>query len=252
MSFPIIGITTRGRNTRRRFAVGVSYVEAVRRAGGIPVLIPPEEERLHELLESLDGLVLTGGGDIDPARYGESTHESVYEVNAARDGSEIALVQAALRRQTPLFGICRGAQVINVTLGGSLIIHLPEPELEDQAAVRHRNGNKSARHAVTAAPDSRLASLMGACDVIPVSHHHQAVRDVASTLEVVAHAPDGVIEALEMPGHPFLIAVQWHPELSAAKDPTQQRLFDRFVEAAAVYAAHDRRPDWRLALENAV
>lgn len=246
MTFPIIGITTRARNPKRRFCVGVSYVDAVRRADGIPLLIPPEEERLEALVDRVDGLVLTGGGDIDPARYGGAPRESVYEVNAARDESEIAVVKAALKREIPIFGICRGAQVINVTLGGTLIEHLPEPE----DGMGHRRGVKSVRHPVSAVPDSHLASLMGASDVTPASNHHQAVRDVAPGLKVVARAPDGVIEGLEMPGYPFLIAVQWHPEVSAADDPTQQRLFDRFVEAAAAYNAQDRTRGWVPPLGN--
>lgn len=232
MALPVIGITTAGPNGENRYFVRAEYVNAVRRAQGLPLLLPPQEswpeEALEELCERLDGLVLTGGGDVDPARYGGRMHPSVYGVNPVRDESEIALVRWAVTKGVPLLGICRGAQVINVALGGTLVEHLRA----GASGLRHRSGKESVTHPVEVAPGSRLAAILGRTRVEPVSHHHQAVRRAAPGLHIVAQAPDGVIEGLEMPSHPFLIAVQWHPERTAAEDAAQQRLFDALVDAA--------------------
>ncbi len=228
---PVIAITTYPRDERGRFHLPADYVEAVRRAGGLPWLVPPGEERWRELLARADALVLTGGGDVDPALYGGKPHPSLYGVDRGRDESEIELVRAAVERGKPALAICRGCQVVNVALGGNLIEHLPD---EVGNGVTHRGEGPGARalHPVAIERGSKLAEIVGTLEREPSSSHHQAIRRVASGLEVVARAPDGAIEAVEMKSHPFFVAVQWHPEHTAAEDASQQRLFDALVAAA--------------------
>ncbi len=227
---PIIGITTYARDANNRFAVPAEYIDAVRRAGGIPILITPGEVQLDRLLEAVDGVVMTGGGDVDPARFGGPQHETIYSVDAERDEMEIALTKRIVAQGTPTLAICRGAQIVNVALGGTLHVHLPDV-VGDR--VPHRDPPRNGvLHQIDVDADSGLARLLGQTVCRPMSWHHQAIRDAAAPLVVVARAPDGVIEAVEMPDHPWLYAVQWHPELTAIDDPAQQRLFDELVRAA--------------------
>jgi putative glutamine amidotransferase len=227
---PLIGITTYGRDEGNAFSLPAAYVDAVRRAGGIPVLIPPGEAELGELLSRLDGLILAGGGDLDPAHYNGNHHETIYMLDPERDESELKMVRRIVQSELPTLGICRGAQVINVALGGTLIEHLPDEVGEE---VAHRLPPRlPTRHRIAVDTASRLAGLLDAEEVEAASWHHQAIRRAAPGLHVVAQAPDGTVEAIEKRDHPWLIAIQWHPELTAADDPVQQRLFDRLVEAA--------------------
>lgn len=228
---PLIGITTYGRDAEGRFHLPADYVDAVRRAGGVPVLLPPGAAAVDELIARLDGFVLSGGGDVDPARYGgDAAHPKVDRVDAERDAFELALARAVVEREVPALTICRGCQVLNVALGGTLHEHLPDVVGEE---LLHRPaGDERIRHRVDVEAGSRLANLMGTMQPEPVSWHHQAPDRVAPALRVAARATDGAIEALELPGHPWLVAVQWHPEMSAAEDPTQQRIFDGLVDAA--------------------
>jgi putative glutamine amidotransferase len=229
---PIIGITTYGRGDDQRFNLPAEYVDAVRRAGGIPVLLPPGEPYQDDLLDLLDGVIFSGGGDIDPARYNGAPHETIYRVDPERDDSEINLTRLVVENGLPTLGICRGAQVINVALGGTLIEHLPD-EVSGEVNHRMEPPTQYIHHPVTVEVTSHLAQLVGDTEINSASWHHQAVREVAPGLKIVAQAADGAIEALEMPGHPWLVAVQWHPESIAAHDPVQQRIFDALVEAAA-------------------
>ncbi len=230
MPGPLIGLTTYGRDKENQFPLPAEYVEAVRRAGGIPLLIPPGEAQLEPILARLDGLILTGGGDLDPSHYAGANHESIYMVDRERDATELALARRLVELGLPSLCICRGAQVLNVALGGTLIEHLPDEVGEELA---HRlPERRPTRHPILLEPDSRLARILGSQEIEAVSWHHQAVRRPAPGLRVVARAPDGAIEALEMPSHPWLLAVQWHPEMTAATDPIQQRLFQALVEAS--------------------
>lgn len=227
---PLIGITTYGRDESNKFTLPSEYVDAVRRAGGIPVLLPPGEPHTSEILALVDGLILSGGGDIDPSRYHGQHHQTIYMLDPERDNSELELAQKLVSTDLPLLPICRGAQVLNVALGGTLIEHLPDEVGED---ILHRAPPRvPTRHSIRVDPESQLAKITGHTELVTASWHHQAARKVAPGLRVVARAPDGAIEALEMPGHPWLIAVQWHPELTAATDPAQQAIFDALVEAA--------------------
>ncbi|MFQ5934872.1 MAG: gamma-glutamyl-gamma-aminobutyrate hydrolase family protein [Acidiferrobacterales bacterium] len=229
---PLIGITTYARNEENKFELPAAYIDAVRRAGGIPVLAPHGEARWKDLIAHIHGLVFTGGGDIDPQHYGGRVgHEQIYMVDRERDTSELALARVVIERNIPVLGICRGAQVLNVALGGTLFEHLPEAIGE---AVAHRAPPREpTHHSVTLHPESRLASITQGLEFTCVSWHHQGLRDLALGLEAVARAPDNTVEAIEMLRHRWLIGVQWHPELNAAEDPKQQRLFDALVETAA-------------------
>ena len=229
MSQPVIGITTYGQNEEHHFTLPREYIDSVRRAGGVPLLISPGESEIDRVLEVLDGLMLAGGGDLDPAHYGGTQHETGYMVDAERDASEIDLARAAINKGTPTFGICRGIQVINIALGGTLFEHLPDVVGDE---IDHRlPPREPTEHIVKVKAESRLGGILAELEFTSASWHHQAIRDVASPLEVVAHAPDGIIEAVESSDHPWLIGVQWHPELTAATDPVQQRLFNEFASA---------------------
>lgn len=228
---PIVGLTTYAADVRGRFHVPAVYVAAIRRAGGLPWLLPPGEPRLPEFLEEIDALILPGGGDVDPALYGGAAHHEVYAVDRARDEMEIALALSAVEHGLPTLAICRGCQVLNVALGGTLIEHLPDV-VGSQIAHRGAGPGTRAFHPVEIAPASRLAEILGTLRPAPSSSHHQAIRKVGSGLAVVARASDGTIEAVEIARHPFLVAVQWHPEHTAEEDPVQQRLFDALVRAA--------------------
>lgn len=228
---PLIGITTYGVDEDQRFTLPREYVDAVWRAGGLPLLVPPVAGMVEDVLSRVDGLLLAGGGDLDPSHYGGLPHETIYNLNRERDEFELELARLFLGTRRPLLGICRGMQTLNVALGGTLIEHLPDVVGE---TVLHRlPPREPGRHAVRVAPGSRLATILGELDFVSATWHHQAVRRPAEGLCVVAHAPDGTIEAAEMPDHPWLIAVQWHPELTAADDLVQQRLFDDFIRAAS-------------------
>lgn len=226
----MIGLTTYGRGPNNRFMLPGEYVDAVRRAGGIPLLLPPGEERLDAVLPLLNAVVLTGGGDLHPGLYGGQPHETIYMVETERDQTELQWAGRLLETGVPTLAICRGAQLLNVSRGGTLIEHLPD--VMGETVIHRAPPREPVAHPVRVLPESRLAGVLGATDFSCMSWHHQGIRHVAPGFEVVAYAPDGTIEGLEMPAHPWLFAVQWHPELTAAEDPIQQRLFDALVEAA--------------------
>ncbi|MFQ5733233.1 MAG: gamma-glutamyl-gamma-aminobutyrate hydrolase family protein [Planctomycetaceae bacterium] len=230
MSPPLIGITTYAQDEEEQFPLPRQYVDCVRRAGAVAVLIPPGEPRIDELLDTLDGLILAGGGDLDPARYDGRNHDSIYAVDEERDATEFELARRVIDSGMPTLAICRGIQVVNVVLGGTLIEHLPDEVGED--VVHRLPPREPTNHPIRVEPRSRLAEIVGELQFTAASWHHQAARRVADDLVVTAYAPDGTIEAAEMPDHPWMIAVQWHPELSAEHDVAQQRLFDSFVSAA--------------------
>lgn len=227
---PLIGLTTYGRSVDNRYSLPAEYLDAVRRAGGVPMLITPGEQRWDSPLQVLDALILTGGGDIDPDRYRGKRHETNYGIDPERDAFEIEMGQRVMDSGLPTLGICRGAQILNVIRGGALVEHIPD---EFGESVLHRAPpRESVRHSVQLKRSSRLATILGLEELHVTSWHHQALRGVAPGLEAVGHAPDGTIEAVEMPDHPWLIAVQWHPELTAATDPLQQKIFDAIVAKA--------------------
>jgi len=227
---PLIGLTTYGRGADNRYTLPADYIDAVRRAGGVPLLIAPGESRVEAILDVIDALVLSGGGDIDPSRYDGKRHDTNYSIDQERDTLELELARRVIDSSIPTLGICRGAQILNVVQGGKLIEHIPD---EVGVKVLHRAPPREpVTHGVKLKAGSRLAQILGRDQFDATSWHHQALRGAAAGFDAVAHAPDGTIEAIEMPSHPWMIAVQWHPELSAASDPLQQKLFDALVEAA--------------------
>jgi putative glutamine amidotransferase len=214
-------------------AVPETYTDALRRAGVVPVILPAGVDGpAADLLARFDGLLLVGGGDVEPRRYGAEPHPSVYGVEPDRDELEIALACEAVRRGLPVFAVCRGLQLLNVAFGGTLHQHVPE--LLEMLAHGVPTGSTSepACHDVRVAPDSRLAKAAGGAEHVHActSVHHQAVDRVGDGLVPVAWSHDGLVEALERPaGEPWLLGVQWHPEMTAATDPGQQALFDAFA-----------------------
>jgi putative glutamine amidotransferase len=228
---PLIGITTFGPRPENRYELPRGYVQAVARAGGIPVGLPAQRRPQPAVIERLDALILVGGEDMDPTFLGEAPRRPFFRLSPERDRAELALTREAIERGLPVLGICRGMQLINVALGGRLHLHLPEVYGEDFAHVLPEWG--TVPHVVHLTPGSRLATRL-ATDHVPAacSCHHQAVSELGRGLVAVGWAPDGVLEAFEHESHPFLFGVQWHPELNAGHDPLQQRLFDILVEAA--------------------
>ncbi len=239
MEPPIVGITTYGRhdtilNTIHYsawYAVPAPYVDAVRRAGGIPILLPSGENNWAAIIHMVDAVIVIGGGDLHPDYYGGNhEHPELGRIDRERDESEISLLTLLItKKQLPTLCICRGMQIANVVLGGTL----HEDILDIMAEDIHRGADKGwTMQPVKVDAASLLAKTMGTTAVSPASGHHQAVKDLGEGLQVTAVAPDGIIEALELPAHPWFVCVQWHPEVSAADDPTQQRLFDTLVQRA--------------------
>jgi len=227
---PLIGISSYARDGEpAAFSLPCGYIDALRTSGATPLILPPGEPEPEPVLDSLDALVLAGGGDISPSAYGGEPHETVYLVSEERDAFELALARAALeRRDLPLLCICRGMQLLNVACGGTLHVHIPD---RFGAQVNHRLPPRVAtQHPVRIAPDTRLAAILGADRVEACSWHHQAIDHLGTSLRAVAWAEDGVIEAVEHTAHPWCLGVQWHPEMQL-DDAVQQRLFAAFVRA---------------------
>jgi putative glutamine amidotransferase len=205
------------------------YFEAVNRAGGIAVLLPPQPVDAgiaRRVLDGLDGLIITGGKDVDPARYGQVAHAETDEPRRDRDAWEDALLTAAIERELPFLGICRGAQLLNVALGGTLHQHLPE--IVGSTRYNLGAGNFADNH-VHVDPGTTVGSLMGDT-IVGKSYHHQAIDELAEGLVVTARSDDGVVQAVELPSVPFGVGVQWHPE-----QDDDIRLFAGLVEAARAY-----------------
>ena len=229
---PLIGITTYHRETsgRERFSLPSAYVDSVRRAGGLAVLLTPGETEPGELLERLDGLVLAGGGDLDPKSYGGDVHTHTYSVSPERDLFELALLRGVLESGMPALAICRGMQILNVALGGGLHGHLPD--VVGETVVHRSSQTEAAAHPVRLEAGSRLSASIGGPQLAAVpSWHHQALDRLGAGLEPVAWAPDEVVEAVELRGEPQLVAVQWHPEL-AGPTPAGGGLFEALVARA--------------------
>ena len=216
-----------------RTRANVSYTEAARAAGLRPYILPVlGADDADALLEGMAGLILTGGEDVDPARYGSAPHHALGEVHAERDAFEIALVRAACNRRLPTLAICRGVQVANVALGGTLVQDLPS-ERPDARAHDGEWGRSDRVHSLRVTAGSRLARAMATTDATTNSLHHQAIARVADGLVVVAQAPDGVVEGVEWAGDDWWMAgVQWHPEeLTSTPEEWDRALFAAFAAA---------------------
>ncbi|HEV2719777.1 MAG TPA: gamma-glutamyl-gamma-aminobutyrate hydrolase family protein [Thermoanaerobaculia bacterium] len=229
MTKPLIGIGSDVLQTageRDRAFVYTTYVDSLRRAGAIPVLIPPQPENAAEVLDDVDGLLLAGGDDCDPAAYGEPRHASVDPVmDPRRQDNDLSLARLARERGIPTLGICLGVQVMNVAAGGTLIQNI-ESDIDHASEPSDRH-----RHEVAVDGGTRLAAILGKPELNVNSSHHQAIKDVGAGLRVTAHAPDGIVEGLEDPRHPFYVGVQWHPE-DMDGEASASAIFGAFVEAA--------------------
>jgi gamma-glutamyl-gamma-aminobutyrate hydrolase PuuD len=229
---PVIGVTSYAQDARwgvwhlPAVLVPLAYVDAIERAGGRALVIPPAETDVEETLAPLDGIVFSGGADVDPARYGADAHPETDTPQTRRDAGELALLQAALARDLPTLAICRGFQLLNVARGGDLVQHLPEAVGNDD----HKQvPGEFAVHPVEVKEGSRLAAIVGASSDV-TSHHHQGLGRVGDGLVESAWAADGTLEAVEDPSLRFAVGVQWHPE--AGEDAA---LFEALVEQARGY-----------------
>ena len=230
MNKPIVGLTTYPASATHGWHTPVLYVEAVLRAGGIPMMLSGQcPDCAERWLDVVDAVVLIGGGDINPAEFGSAGHETIYNLSAERDAMELALMRALLARPKPVLAICRGMQILNTVLGGTLHVHLPDVVGE---SVLHRAPPRDPiSHGIQVAADSELAKVIGE-QVHTASWHHQAIQQLGKGLKAVAWAPDGVIEAVELEGRQDVLAVQWHPEITAAEDNGQQQMFDWLIKQA--------------------
>lgn len=210
------------------YAAGQPYLDAIRRAGGTPVVLAPTMagEADLDVLDRVEGLLLLGGGDVDPARYGQAPHETLYGLDAVHDDSDLVYLAAAIERDLPVLAICRGFQVLNVARGGTLLQHIGE---------EHRD----VMHPVDLEAGSRVAAAFGVSSPVGHSFHHQAVDQVGDGLVVTGRSPDGYVEALELEGATWVVGVQWHPEDTAADDPVQQRVFEQLVRQALAAVTAD-------------
>jgi putative glutamine amidotransferase len=219
----------------------LDYVEGVAEAGGVPVVLPPVVgvRGAEALLEGMDGLLLSGGSDLDPGYYGEKPVPELGVTIPERDAFEMALLEHALRRKIPILGICRGMQVLNVALGGTLYQDLPS-QMDHMVLLGHRQETPKWQptHEVEVDGGSKVAEILGADELKVNSYHHQAVKELASGLVAVAYAPDGVIEAVESGdlSKRWVIGVQWHAEAMRDAGPVHRRLFEAHVSAAERYA----------------
>jgi putative glutamine amidotransferase len=237
MLAPLIGITTYRHSHQQAYnliSISEPYVQAISQAGGIPVLIPLglSSNQVEAILPRLDGVLFSGGGDIDPGLYGCETHPEIVSVDSDRDRIEIQLLREVVHKGIPFLGICRGIQVINVALEGTLYTHIPD---QLPGAVHHPYIEGNARdflaHEVEIQPGSRLMRILGQDKMLVNSMHHQGINQLAQGLIATSHAPDGLIEGVELQDYNFGVAVQWHPEWLTFMSP-MHALFRSFVFAA--------------------
>lgn len=232
---PRIGIPTGQlvKNAIPRVAVPRTYVRAVEGAGGLPLLLPltADPELIGPMLDAVDGLLLAGGGDVDPQLYGEEPLPGLGQVDPERDLFEVALVKEALRRDLPVLGLCRGAQVINVAAGGTLYQDIPS---QVQRALQHdqQAPRWHPTHEVRLEEETTLARIFNCPSLRVNSFHHQSVKMVTPDFRVSAKARDAVVEGIESREHRFVVGVQWHPECMVERFPVQRLLFSALVQAA--------------------
>ena len=236
-TLPLIGLTTNDEKNSSGnpiVTLGAHYIRAILQAGGMPVLIPNQlpEAAWQELYKRLDGLLLTGGGDIAIEIFDGEPHPEVGEADPERDALELPLLRADAEDGKPFLGICRGLQVVNVALGGTLYTHVPDQLPGGLKHAWHVGYPRNyLAHPVRVEEGSRLAQILDEPQLGVNSLHHQGIKDLAPGLKAVAFAPDGLVEAVELPGHPFGLAVQWHPEWLVEHE-SARRLFKAFVDAA--------------------
>ena len=231
---PVIGITTDVQQDGENILKN-TYVQAVIRAGGLPMIIPVGlEQDVDQLIEMFDGLLLSGGNDINPMLFNEEPHEYLGVVSPSRDSSELELARRMLKTGKPILGICRGLQVLNVAVGGTLYQDLYKQN--DSPILQHiqKAPNTHCSHFVQLDKGSLLESIAGSERIQVNSYHHQSLKEVPSDFKVTGVASDGIVEAIESTDEQFVLGVQWHPEaLSAAGDAVSLRIFERFISECA-------------------
>lgn len=245
MTAPIIGVTPSVSDNHlgvRSYNVAADYTQAIERAGGIPMILPLHVSDISRVLDQLDGIVFSGGGDIDPELFHQERHETVSYVDAERDAFEINLMQQAFARNLPILAICRGMQVMNVAQGGDLIQDIPSQtgSVLEHSQRDHGVGEHEISQQASVSPgDNPFTRALGEGPVDINSFHHQSVGDVAPTLQVAAVSEDGIVEAVYAPDYTYAIGTQWHPERLAAEYPGQQALFNNLIQAAITYASQE-------------
>jgi len=241
---PIIGITPSPSEDEfshglfYRYALSSNYTEAIEAAGGVPLIIPPQHDNIEEILSVVDGLLLSGGGDIDPALYGDdSVHEKTYGIHEGRDTLEMALTNGAIARDLPTLCICRGIQVLNVALGGNLIQDIADQYSDEIQHRQHEKGIAASEpsHEVRAERDSLLGDVYESESLQTNSFHHQGLKDISPELRAIGTAADGVVESVERPASTWMLGVQWHPEMMFKAHPEHLKPFVGLVKAATAY-----------------
>jgi len=238
MNTPIIGITADseepgGYSKFPWYAVRENYATAVAAAGGLPMVLPHEPDLAADYLDTISGLVVTGGAfDVDPALFGDNEKHDTVVLKERRTEFELAITRGAIARDMPVLGICGGQQLLHVVLGGRLIQHIPDA-VPDALAHEQPNPRDEAGHTVRVEPDTLLHRIVGAAELSVNSAHHQAAADAPDGVVINATAPDGVIEGIEVPEKTFCLGVQWHPEFHISSGDA--RLFDALVDAARQY-----------------
>ena len=242
MKNPLIGITANtlvegvketGRRGDIENAVPQAYIDAIEQAGGVPVIIPlvSNSSTIVGILESLDGVLCTGGGDIDPGLFGEEPHQGLKVVDVQKDKLEKTLIAQALTKNYPMLGICRGMQMLNVVAGGTLIQDI---STSSPSRIQHlqRATSPAPTHRITVKRGSHLEKILGKTELRVNSYHHQAVKKIAPGFETTAKAPDGIIEGIESRRHRFVLGVQFHPEMMFQDFPIFHKIFQQLVQEA--------------------
>lgn len=239
---PVIGITPtpmedqQAHGSFTRYAIATTYTEAVEAAGGIPLVIPPQEGNIDAILELVDGVIISGGGDIDPVRYGESDiHEKTYGIHAGRDDLELAIAKEAVVRDIPVLCICRGIQILNVALGGTLIQDVPDQYPSDIEHRQQASGipKEEPGHRVSVTPGSLLERTYGSSEIEVNSFHHQAIKELAPVLGIDGVATDEIVEAVSHRESAWILGVQWHPEMMFRVHPEHLKPFQALVDHAS-------------------
>lgn len=238
---PLIGVTSRKIHFTHddrpypRYGVAINYVQAIETAGGTPIIIPMSQnfDVLSRILSICDGLLLTGGQDVDPIHYNEEPNKRIGHIDPLRDKTEMFLTREALKKEMVIFGVCRGQQVLNVAAGGTLWQDIDTQRGVETLQHFQNLAEEFPSHSINVEPGTWLEKITGTHKVRINSYHHQAVKDLAPGFKIAARSPDGVIEAIESTMHPFVTGVQWHPELTYTELDFNLGVFRAFVEAAA-------------------
>lgn len=232
MRKPLIGLTPASNKEETYLMMNNGYMKAIEQAGGLPVVLPMTNDPaiLDAYINQLDGFVLTGGADIDPLLYGQQTQNCCGAIDPVRDAMEVPFAQMLAKQDKPVLGVCRGCQVLNVALGGTMYQDLPTNRPESTLAHRQKQPDRFPAHSVDLVDGTLLANILDVSQLMVNSLHHQGIDQIAPSLTACATAPDGLVEAVYLPTHSFFLGVQWHPERMFESDPLSMTLFQTFVQ----------------------